>query len=76
MEEKIPVDKVLDDMYNPNGGMVSHAARDYYYQNYATDEEKAEMDREDEIANVTLKVIVGAFIAALAYVSIKLMFFI
>lgn len=46
-DEKIPVDKVLKDMYNPNGGPVSWAARDYYYREYATEEEKHAMDRED-----------------------------
>lgn len=30
-EEKVPISRVLDDMYNPDGGMVSLAARDYYY---------------------------------------------
>ena len=46
-DDKIPVDKVLEDMYDPNGGPVSWAARDYYYATYATEEEKREMDRED-----------------------------
>ena len=55
-DEKIPVDKVLEDMYNPNGGPVSWAARDYYYREYATEEEKREMDREDR--NMTI----GSFI--------------
>lgn len=48
-EEKVPVTKVLDDMYNPNGGLVSQAAREYYYKNYATDEEREAMDREDRM---------------------------
>lgn len=47
--EKIPVTRVLDDMYDPNGGPVSWAARDYYYENYATDYERKVMDREDKI---------------------------
>lgn len=47
-KEKIPVTKVLDDMYDPNGGLVSWAARDYYYENYATDYERKIMDREDK----------------------------
>ena len=51
-DEKIPVDKVLEDMYNPDGGPVSWAARDYYYREYATEEEKREMDKEDRRINV------------------------
>lgn len=45
--DKIPIEQVLDDMNNPNGGIVSYAARDYYYLTYATPEEKKKMDRED-----------------------------
>ena len=30
---------------------VSSAARDYYRMNYATEEEKIEMDKEDRIVN-------------------------
>ena len=44
-KEKIPVTKVLDDMYDPNGGLVSWVARDYYYENYATDYERKIMDQ-------------------------------
>lgn len=43
-EDKVPVEKVIDDMLDPNGGMVSSAARDYYYRNYATEEERIIMD--------------------------------
>ena len=45
-EEKVPVGQVLDDMY-ADKGLVSWAARDYYYRNYATPEEQKRMDRED-----------------------------
>lgn len=48
-EDKAPVEKVIDDMLDPNGGMVSSAARDYYYRNYATEEERIMMDRENLI---------------------------
>lgn len=56
-DEKIPVDKVLEDMYNPNGGPVSWAARDYYYREYATEEERREMDREDTFTEKLTRVI-------------------
>lgn len=75
MEEKVPKDRVLDDMYNPNGGMPSIAARDYYYENYATDEEKAEMDAEDKKHEKILFAIVMVFCAIVLYVAISLMFF-
>lgn len=50
-EGKVPVSKVLDDMYSDKG-MISLAARDYYYQNYASEAEKEEMDREERVQNV------------------------
>lgn len=51
-EEKIPVQQVLDDMYNPDCGPISWAARDYYYINYATPEEQYELDREDKVQTI------------------------
>lgn len=50
-EELVPIEKVIDDMYQDKG-LVSLAARDYYYLNYATELEKAEMDFEDKIQNI------------------------
>lgn len=44
----IPVEKVLDDMYNPDGGLVAMAARDYYYTYYATPDQKVKMDKEEK----------------------------
>lgn len=73
-EEKIPLEQVLDDMYNPNGGMPAQAARDYYYNNYATDEEKEEMDRSDRRFDKILKFVVGLFCGLMLYITIKLMF--
>lgn len=46
--ELVLLQQVLDDMYNPDGGLVSMAARDYYYQHYATTTERKKMDREDK----------------------------
>lgn len=48
----VPVDKVLKDMYDPNGGPISWAARDYYYIHYATPEERNIMDREDRFDDI------------------------
>ena len=49
-KDLIPIERVLDDMCSDTSG-VSSAARDYYRMNYATDEEKIEMDKEDRIVN-------------------------
>ena len=46
----IPIERVLDDMCSDTSG-VSSEARDYYRMNYATEEEKIEMDKEDRIVN-------------------------
>ncbi len=47
--ELVPLQQVLDDMYNPDGGYASMAARNYYYQFYATANEQKKMDREDKL---------------------------
>lgn len=49
-KDLIPIEKVLECMYSDTSG-VSLAARDYYRINYATEEEKIEMYREDRISN-------------------------
>ena len=46
-EEKVPVEQVLDDMYGDKGP-ISWAARDYYYKEYATPQERESMDKEDK----------------------------
>lgn len=63
-EEKVPVEKVIDDMYSDNA--VSNAARDYYYANYATEGEKAEIDREKRVENIVAIVIWAIIIIAVA----------
>ena len=45
-EELIPKLQVLDDMY-ADKGVVSMAARDYYYEHYADEAERKRMDIED-----------------------------
>ncbi len=47
--ELVPLQQVLDDMYDPNGGYASMAARDYYYQFYATADEKKKMDQDGKL---------------------------
>lgn len=46
--DPVPVQKVLEDMYNPDGGLVALAAKDYYYINYASEAERKIMEREDK----------------------------
>lgn len=50
-EELIPLSRVLEDM-SDDVGFVSHSARDYYYQHYATEEQRISMDREDRISSM------------------------
>lgn len=47
-ETLVPIEQVIDDMYGDKGP-ISWAARDYYKTYYASDEERAKMDREDKI---------------------------
>lgn len=47
---KVPLEQVLKDMYTNSG--VESAARAYYYEEYATDEERKQMDREDKITRI------------------------
>lgn len=57
----IPIERVLDDMYNPDGGMVADAARSYYYEHYATEAERKMMDHEDNVSQTIACVIMGLY---------------
>ena len=50
-DDLVPLDRVLDDMYQDKG-IVSMAARDYYRLHYATEEEKRAMDRQDKLNTI------------------------
>ncbi len=66
MEKKlIPIERVIDDMYQDKG-IVSLMARDYYYENYATEEEKRKMDIEDKIQTI----VTWLFILSIPVVSL------
>lgn len=56
-EELIPVLQVLDDWY-ADKGIVSWAARDYYYLHYADDNERKHMDKEEKIQTIIAYVVV------------------
>lgn len=63
----IPLDRVLNDMYSD--GIVADAARSYYYQHYATEEERKVMDREDKMHKVCAFIFVSV-IAVIAVASV------
>lgn len=69
--EPVPVQKVLEDMYNPDGGLVALAARDYYYQNYANEKERKSMDREDKIQTAVAIIFMIVFWTAVGFAVIK-----
>lgn len=50
-EELIPKIQVLEDMYEDKG-LVSLAARDYYYEHYADEDERKRMDRADMLRTI------------------------
>ena len=56
-EELMPKLQVLDDMY-ADKGVVSMAARDYYYEHYANATERKRMDIEDIVATIIGTIIV------------------
>lgn len=71
-EELIPVDKVLEDMYNPDGGIVAIMARTYYYDFYATPEEQKEMDREDKLNSAITFVFLFGYTVLLCIAAISM----
>ena len=56
-EELIPVSQVLDDWY-ADKGIVSQAARDYYYLHYADDNERKRMDKEERVQTMIAYIVV------------------
>lgn len=68
-DDLVPVDRVLDDMYN-DYSPVQTAARDYYYQHYATPEERKRMDRENKISSIVAGIIWGAAVLGAVYAII------
>lgn len=56
-EELIPVLQVLDDWY-ADKGIVSWAARDYYYLHYADDNKRKRMDKDEKIQTIIAYIIV------------------
>lgn len=71
-EELIPKLQVLDDMY-ADKGIVSMAARDYYYEHYADEAERKRMDIEDIVATIIGgAVVIGILLLGAIAVVMKL----
>lgn len=60
--DKIPKDQVIKDMNDPMS-MYAREARQYYYDNYATDPEKDKIDKE-----IFIEKFVWIFVVLLALV--------
>lgn len=69
----IPEEEVLDDMYS-DMGMVSWAARDYYYTHYATPEQREQMDQEDRVSAWVALAIMFGVLSMLVYCVINMVF--
>ena len=70
-EELIPKLQVLDDMY-ADKGVVSVAARDYYYEHYANEAERKRMDIEDIVATIIgTIVVIGVLLLGVVAVIMK-----
>lgn len=52
---QVPKNAVIEDMGN-ECGIISSAARDYYYKYYADDAERAAMDEEDRISDLIFRI--------------------
>lgn len=64
-EELVPILQVLDDMY-ADKGIISLAARDYYYLHYADDKQRKQMDREEKIQTIIAYIfVVGTLTASI-----------
>lgn len=61
-DEEVKKLQCIEAMYSDNG-IVSSAARDYYYINYATKEEREKMDKEDHMHDI-----IGTIVAVTVYV--------
>lgn len=65
-DEELKKLQCIEAMYSENG-IVSSAARDYYYTNYATKEEREKMDKEDRMYDL-----IGTTVAIAVYIFMGL----
>lgn len=69
-DELIPLEKVLDDMYNPDGGIASMSAKDYYYQHYASEEEIKKHQRNEFIIDIIVRIILSIILSIIVFGTI------
>lgn len=63
----VPLNQVLCDMSNPDGGYAAMSARDYYYKHYATEKERKAMGRHDNLVAAFGIIFMIAFWAVVIY---------
>lgn len=63
----VPLNQVLCDMNNPDGGYAAMSAKAYYFKHYATEKERKAMDRRDNIIGVFGIIFTIAFWAVVVY---------
>lgn len=71
-ENHVPIEKVIDDMYSD--GVISSAARDYYYIHYASKEEKETIDFEKKLEKIIACIAVTAAIISCVSVILQALF--
>ena len=69
-EELIPIEKVLDDMYSDKS-CVAGAARNYYKEHYASEEEIKSLEKEER-----LELLVGSILLCSPIILMVLLFII
>lgn len=72
-EEQQAKIQVIDDMYSDRS-LISYAARCYYYEHYATEAERKQIDRADKLETILAYLIVGLTAALLiGYMALSIL---
>ncbi len=66
-DDRVSREQCLNDMCDPNGGIIADAARKYYYEHYATENERKMMDAEDRKNEGIAKFVFGLITGVLLY---------
>lgn len=72
--DKIPIEKVIEDMSNPDGGIVLSAARDYYETHYVDKNDTNNSDQNEKEGDYILFGIIMVYLIFMIYTTIKLIF--
>ena len=70
-DDLVPIEQVIADMNRPDGGLISLAARDYYYLYYASEKEKRKMDCEDKLQTIIAIIFLIIVFGATAFVLLS-----